>query len=105
MAAQPPPPPLPEQRAETLHTIRQFRSALGSALSLELREGQASAEGSDDWEEINDAKWAAYTAAAEMIPGGVGMLDLFGEDAFLRLISEYNDMTSYQMAKALKLPW
>lgn len=104
MAVKPPPAPLPEKRAETLHTIRQIRTLVGEALTLELREGQASAEGSDDWGDINDAKWHAYEAAAEVLPNGVAVLER-GEEGFLAMLQEFSEATSYQIARKVGLPW
>ena len=93
------------QRAKTVAEISRIRQLIGGALYAELREGQASAESADNWDELNNRKWFAYEAVAAELPGGEGLLNSVGEEAFLRLLNDYDQMTSYQMSRALKLPW
>ena len=92
------------QRAETLAEIRNIRALVGEALFLELREGQASAEGSDDWEHLNGAKWFAYERASWVLPGGSAILER-SEDAFLAMLNEFHDATDSQIARKMDFPW
>jgi hypothetical protein len=94
----------PEVRAETLSSVAIIRSKVGEALFLELREGQASAEGDPAWDDINNAKWAAYQEAAEVLPNGEAVL-ANSEDAFLALLQEFESATNYQIAQKVSLPW
>jgi hypothetical protein len=94
----------PEVRAETLSSIALIRSKVNRALRLEIREGQASAEGSEDWDDINNTKWAAYHEAAEMVPNGEAVL-ANSEDAFLVLLEEVSGASDYQIARDLGLAW
>lgn len=93
-----------ETRAETLAEVQEIRTLVGGALFLELREGQASAEGSTDWLVLNESKWHAYQTAADVLPGGSEVLES-GEDAFLAMLHEFEEATNYQIVRKVGLPW
>lgn len=96
--------PLSEQRSKTLAAVREIRRAVDDALRAEIREGQASAEGSDRWDWLNNLKWSLYEDAVRLVPNGEAALAK-GEDALLDLLHEYSDMSAYQIARKAGLPW
>lgn len=93
----------PAEHEQTLDTVVQARSLALLAVRAEKRETGATSE-HPDWSALNEAKWAAYEEAAEVIPGSQDAYNE-SEEQFLAILNDVAFSTDHALARKWGLPW
>jgi hypothetical protein len=91
------------QHDETVATVTAMRDAAKAAVAAEEAETDVDST-SARWPHLNEVKWAAYEAAADLIPGGQSVLD-DSEEQFVVLVTEVAESTDHALARKWGLPW